>query len=161
MYDELRELANRQLENNTRSPTLGPTVLVHELFLKLHRHSFDSLPRDHLRQRHALSRGGGRRRVSLEHLDLSERGITFDADQVEHLDQLLTSIAEQSREADQAIRVFRMQFYMGLTLEQCATALGISKATALRRAHFARAAVRRKLSDARGTFDGHHARQAT
>ena len=155
VYDELRRLAARRLSSEGPGHTLQPTALVHEAYLKLvgadpqqpwngRVHFFaaaaEAMRRiliDHARRKHRARRGGGKKRVELGDMDdietVTGRG---QADELLALDEALTRLAvADPRRAE----LVRLRYFAGLTLEQVAELLGISRATADRHWAFARA----------------------
>jgi RNA polymerase sigma factor (TIGR02999 family) len=155
VYDELRRLAAQRLADEGPGHTLQPTALVHEAYLKLvgadpqqpwngRVHFFaaaaEAMRRiliDHARRKHRARRGGGKKRVELGDMDdiemVTERG---QADELLALDEALTQLAvADPRRAE----LVRLRYFAGLTLEQAAELLGISRATADRHWAFARA----------------------
>jgi RNA polymerase sigma factor (TIGR02999 family) len=155
VYDELRRLAARRLADEGPGHTLQPTALVHEAYLKLvgadpqqpwngRVHFFAAAAEvmrriliDHARRKHRARRGGGKKRVELGVLEdiemVAENG---RADEILALDEALTQLAvADPRRAE----LVRLRYFAGLTLEQAAELLGISRATADRHWAFARA----------------------
>jgi RNA polymerase sigma factor (TIGR02999 family) len=151
VYDELRKLAAQRLAGEGPSHTLEPTALVHEAYLKLvgpdaqrpwngRVHFFaaaaEAMRRiliDHARRKHRTRRGGGRKRVELQDVDAVAAS---EADELLALDEALTQLAAaDARKAE----LVRLRYFAGLTLEQAADLLGISRATAARHWAFARA----------------------
>src|SRR5262245_30118876 len=155
VYDELRNLAAHRLAGEGPGHTLQPTALVHEAYLKLvgadprlpyngRAHFFaaaaEAMRRiliDHARRKHRTRRCGGMRRVELDALDeiemVAESG---GADELLALDGALTQLAAADpRKAE----LVRLRYFAGLTLEQAAELLGVSRATADRHWAFARA----------------------
>ncbi len=151
VYDELRKLAAQRLAGEGPGHTLQPTALVHEAYLKLvgpepqrpwngRVHFFaaaaEAMRRiliDHARRKHRARRGGGRKRVELEDIDpAAEEG----ADDLLALDEALTRLAAADPRRAELVR---LRYFAGLTLEQAAELLGISRATADRHWAFARA----------------------
>jgi RNA polymerase sigma factor (TIGR02999 family) len=155
VYDELRRLAAQRLAGEGPGHTLQPTALVHEAYLKLvgadpqrpwngRVHFFaaaaEAMRRiliDHARWKHRARRGRGKKRVELGDLDdieiVAERG---QADDLLALDQALTQLAAADPRRAELVR---LRYFAGLTLEQAAELLGISRATADRHWAFARA----------------------
>src|SRR3954462_4996240 len=88
VYDELRRLAAQRLAGEGPGHTLQPTALVHEAYLKLvgadpqqpwngRVHFFaaaaEAMRRiliDHARRKHRARRGGGKKRVELDDIEL-------------------------------------------------------------------------------------------
>jgi RNA polymerase sigma factor (TIGR02999 family) len=155
VYDELRRLAARRLASEGPGHTLQPTALVHEAYLKLvgpdprqpwngRVHFFaaaaEAMRRiliDHARRKHRARRGGGMRRVELD--DLDDIGLVAgggDADELLALDEALARLAAADPRRAELVR---LRYFAGLTLEQAAELLGISRATADRHWAFARA----------------------
>jgi RNA polymerase sigma factor (TIGR02999 family) len=155
VYDELRRLAAHRLAGEGPGHTLEPTALVHEAYLKLvgpdpQRHwngrvhffaaAAEAMRRiliDHARRKHRTRRGGGRKRVELDDLDDVEKvAESGGVDELLDLDLALTQLAAADPgKAD----LVRLRYFAGLTLEQAAELLGISRATADRHWAFARA----------------------
>jgi RNA polymerase sigma factor (TIGR02999 family) len=151
VYDELRNLAAKRLAGEAPGHTLAPTALVHEAYLKLvgpdcprswtgRVHFFaaaaEAMRRiliDHARGKRRARRGGGMKRVPLrDSAALAESG----ADELLALEEALSKLAAlDPRKAE----LVRLRYYAGLTLEQTAELLGISRATADRHWAFARA----------------------
>jgi RNA polymerase sigma factor (TIGR02999 family) len=155
VYDELRRLAAQRLAGEGPGHTLQPTALVHEAYLKLvgpgpqpawngRMHFFaaaaEAMRRiliDHARRKHCARRGGGMRRVELEDLDDVELVAGGkDADDLLALDEALARLAAADPRRAELVR---LRYFAGLTLEQAAELLGISRATANRHWAFARA----------------------
>jgi RNA polymerase sigma factor (TIGR02999 family) len=155
VYDELRRLAAQRLAGEGPGHTLQPTALVHEAYLKLvgpgpqppwngRVHFFaaaaEAMRRiliDHARRKHRARRGGGRKRVELDDLDDLELVATGgEEDEFLALDEALTQLAAADPRRAELVR---LRYFAGLTLEQAAEMLGISRATADRHWAFARA----------------------
>ena len=100
---------------------------------------------EHARRRGALKRGGGGggggQRVDLNGDDgdgiLS--GIATPCDQVDDVLALAEALARLSAEDPGVAELVKLHFFAGLTLDEAAAAVGISRATAYRRWAFARA----------------------
>lgn len=138
VYDELRKLASAKMVQEKPGHTLDATALVHEAYLKLTgartfesknhflRAASEAMRRilvDHARARNADKRGGGRR-ISLESDHLA---ISPDDSNIEALDHALAKLA---REHPQQAELVQLRYFGGLTLDQCAEALGVSARTA-------------------------------
>jgi RNA polymerase sigma factor (TIGR02999 family) len=151
VYDELRRLAAARLAGERPGHTLQATALVHEAYLRLvgaggepawedRRHFFAAAAEamrhiliDHARRRQRVKRGGGQRRVALEAVECPApaRGEDLLA-----LDEALDGLA---REAPRKAELVKLRFFAGLSVEEAADCLGISRATADRDWAYARA----------------------
>jgi RNA polymerase sigma factor (TIGR02999 family) len=91
---------------------------------------------EHARRRQSEKRGGGRQRVSLDD-DLPEISSPCDEiDDLLSLDDALTRLTAQDPALGELVKLCT---FGGLSLEEAAANLGISRATAYRRWAFARA----------------------
>ncbi|MBI3860325.1 MAG: sigma-70 family RNA polymerase sigma factor [Planctomycetia bacterium] len=152
VYDELRRLAAAKLAHEASGQTLQATALVHEAYLRLvggagneprfetRGHFFTAAAEamrriliDRARSKGRQKRGGGARRLELNELDLAS--LPPDDDLLA-LDEALTKL---EREEPVKAQLVKLRFFAGLTDEQAAAALGISRATAARYWSFARA----------------------
>jgi RNA polymerase sigma factor (TIGR02999 family) len=142
LYDELRALAGKLLSDKGAAVTLQPTSLVHEAYLRLvgqrqmdwqdRLHFFVIAARvmrrvlvDHCRARVTQKRGG-----ALLAVELVEAAVPAPREvDVLTVDRLLTSLAEFD---EQQARIVELRFFAGLTVEETAEALKISKATVKR-----------------------------
>ncbi|MBI2926728.1 MAG: sigma-70 family RNA polymerase sigma factor [Verrucomicrobia bacterium] len=141
VYAELRQLAASKLAREPAGHTLQPTALVHEAWLRLvenknpkfenRAHFFaaaaEAMRRiliDRARQKRTPRHGGDQQRVELEEVPVACPG---EDDQLlavnEALDQLA---AEHPREAE----VVKLRYFVGMTNEEAAEAMGISARTA-------------------------------
>jgi RNA polymerase sigma factor (TIGR02999 family) len=160
VYDELRKLAAQRLVQEKPGQTLQATALVHEAYLRLvgsddgrdwnsRGHFFaaaaEAMRRilvEQARRKHRVRHGGGRRRLSLDQLDLAdEQGANDFLD----LDEALQRLAVENAAV---AAVVRLRYFTGLTSEQTAKALGMSLRTANRHWAFARAWLYQQLSAA-------------
>lgn len=157
IYDELHRLAQCQMANEAPGRTLQPTALVHEAYLRLaggenvqwanRRHFFAAAAKamhririDDARKRNRLKRGGSENPASLERAPA-----VFDQDPAEVLaiDEALAKLEQRDpRKAE--IVMFR--YFGGLTVEECAEALGLSPRTIKAEWQFARTWLYQELS---------------
>jgi RNA polymerase sigma factor (TIGR02999 family) len=158
VYDELRSLATARLAGEKPGQTLQPTALVHEAYLRLigggqpdhwsgRGHFFaacaEAMRRiliNRARDRGALKRGGNWRRVDFD--AITDPLATTDADLLD----LNEALEQLGRDFPQAAQVVQLRFFAGLTLDEAASALGISARNADRQWAFARAWLLRALS---------------
>jgi RNA polymerase sigma factor (TIGR02999 family) len=160
VYDELRRLATSYMAHESPGHTLQPTALVHEAYLKLvdqtrvswkgRTHFFAVGARimrrlliDHARERKAIKRGAGWHQVSLC------QAIGAGSAQTLELDELLTLEAALERLAavdQREARIVTLRFYGGLTVEEVAEVLEVSKRTVEADWRHARAWLMRELA---------------
>jgi RNA polymerase sigma factor (TIGR02999 family) len=140
VYEELRQLARRQLALELPGHTLQSTALVHEAYLRLvdqdrvqwqNRAQFFAVAAqlirrilvDHARRRHAGKRGGDAPKLSLDESIATPQHKDVD---LVALDDALNDL---SRLDAQQAQVIELRFFAGLTIAESAEALGISPAT--------------------------------
>jgi RNA polymerase sigma factor (TIGR02999 family) len=158
VYDELRQLAAARLAQGTPGQTLEATALVHEAYLRLvdveqvrnwnsRGHFFaaaaEAMRRiliDHARRKHAEKRGGGRPRVDLEQVEVVA---SAPLDDLLALDEALERLTDHDPMSGQLVR---LHYFAGLSVEQAAEALGLSRTQAYRLWAFARAWLRCQLT---------------
>jgi RNA polymerase sigma factor (TIGR02999 family) len=144
VYDELRRLAAHQLAHEKPGQTLEATALVHEAYLRLvgtdgpqhwqGRGQFFAAAAkamrhilvDNARRKRRAKHGGGRQRVAL---DEGVPAPPTAADDLLALDEALTRLAAQDPEA---AGVVQLRYFAGLSVEEAAQSLGISRASAYR-----------------------------
>jgi RNA polymerase sigma factor (TIGR02999 family) len=154
VYDELRRLAAQKLAQEKPGQTLQATALVHEAYTRLvgdsgagqeprwdsQGHFFASAAEamrriliDRAREKRSQKRGGGRKRLDIDAVDLATRATP---DQLLALDDALDKLARQD---PAAARLVELRYFAGLTVEEAGKALRISTATAYRHWKYARA----------------------
>ncbi len=158
VYDELRRIAAHQMAHEARGHTLQPTALVHEAWLRLvgnqdphfdgRAHFFaaaaESMRRilvDSARKRNSLKRGAGAVRQELD-----EQLMVWEAppDEILAVDDALDQLA-----AEDAIsaNLVKLRYFVGMTMDEAATALNIPLRSAERRWTYARAWLRRRIGE--------------
>jgi RNA polymerase sigma factor (TIGR02999 family) len=158
VYDELRKLAASRMADERSGHTLNPTALVHEAYLRLlgdqgfdgRGHFFaaaaEAMRRvlvDRARSRGRQKHGGGRRQVDLKEIP---GRVDSDPDLLLSLDEALTRLtAEDTDAAD----VAKLHLIAGLSIDEAAVAMGISRATGYRNWTYARAWLRDALATGR------------
>ena len=157
VYEELRLLAAQRLSNEQPGQTLQATALVHEAYIRLigsehqnwddHGHFFaaaaEAMRRiliDNARRKQSLKRGGDRLRIEL---DKVVTGSQDPSDDVLALDEALTKLAAED---PLKVDLVKLRFFAGLSIDQAARALNISRATAIRHWSFARAWLFREIN---------------
>ncbi|MBI2827245.1 MAG: sigma-70 family RNA polymerase sigma factor [Planctomycetia bacterium] len=158
LYEEFRRLARRYLASERAGHTLQPTSLVHEAYLKLidqtrvnwqgrthflavGAQAMRRILADHARGKNRVKRGGGRHRIAIdEQLLVSPKS---DAD-VLVVDEALERLAQlDPRQA----KMVELRFFGGLSVEEVAEVLGVSKRTVESEWKIVRAWLRRALSE--------------
>lgn len=151
VYEELRKLASSRLQHERSDHTIQSTALVHEAYLRLvdvdqvqhwqsRGHFFaaaaEAMRRiliNHARDRHRLKRGGNRRKIDLTALDLAA---PIPDEALLDLNEALDTLANEEPESATLVK---LRFFAGMTLEEAAAAMGISRRTADRYWAYARA----------------------
>ena len=148
VYDELRKLAAARMAAEAPGHTLDATALVHEVYVRLvgdyqfadRSHYFrvaaEAMRRiliDHARRKRRIRHGGGRERVPLSDAEVAAEA---PAEELLALDEALDRFA-----ASEPIKaeLVKLRYFGGLSEEEAAAALGISRATASRYWTYARA----------------------
>jgi RNA polymerase sigma-70 factor, ECF subfamily len=159
VYEELRRLAAGYLRRERPGHTLQPTALVHEAYVRLvdqrqvdwsNRAQFIGLAAvmmrrilvNHARDRIAEKRGGG-----AEHVPLTLAGERLGSQEIDVLDlhDALERLAALDARKGQIVE---LKFFGGLTMDEIATTLGVSRATVEREWTFSRAWLHRAVSGA-------------
>jgi len=157
VYSELHRQAVAYLRRERENHTLQPTALVHEAYLKLlgQRHvewksrghffaiAAQAMRRilvDYAKGRHRQKRGGADENIPLEEalIAADESNVNIIA-----LDEALNRLAESDPQQE---RVVELRYFAGLSLEETAATLGISRATAARDWTMAKAWLHRELT---------------
>jgi RNA polymerase sigma factor (TIGR02999 family) len=150
VYEELRKLAAARMANEAAGHTLQPTALVHEAWLRLagkdanvqfanRAHFFaaaaEAMRRiliERARRNGAEKRGGDWQRIDLDKVEVA---IDADDDTLLLVNEALEKLAQEDANASE---IAKLRFFGGLTLEEAAQVLGVTKRTADRYWAFAR-----------------------
>jgi len=156
VYAELRKLAAARMAGGGAGYTLQPTALVHEAWLRL---GDDGQPRwrnrshffaaaaeamrhiliDRARRRQAGRHGGGQQRIDLAEITIAA---TEDDDRLLAINDAVEKLAaHDAAKAD----LVKLRYFVGLTNEEAAQALGISEPTAKRWWAYARTWLYREI----------------
>lgn len=150
VYEELRRLAAQRMSQEQPGQTLQATALVHEAYIRLvgsesrdwsgkthfYAAAAEAMRRiliENARRKQRLKRGGVRQRI-----DLDDPGIVIEgpSEDIVALDEALSKLAlEDPVKAD----LVKLRYFAGLTIEQAAKILNISRATADRYWSYSRA----------------------
>ena len=145
VYDELRQLAAGQMRHERGGLTLQATALVHEAFLRLvgdenatwqnRRHFFGAAALamqrilvEQARRKGRLKHGGDRQEVAISDIDVIASANQSDEELLALDDALIQFQAENPEKAE----LVRLRYFAGLTEEEAALAMNISRATASR-----------------------------
>ena len=159
VYPDLRRLARSYLARERGSHTLQPTALVHEAycrlvdrdrvswqgrthFLAVGARAMRRILVDHARRSKRAKRGGDWQRVTLVEGRRSTGLTEVDMEQLLTLNSALERLAElDPRQAE----ILELRFFAGLTVQEVAEALGVSKRTVEGDWAHARAWLQREL----------------
>src|SRR5437763_10918488 len=154
VYDELRKLAAARMADEASGQTLQPTALVHEAYLRLvgpadearwdnRGHFFaaaaEAMRRilvDAARRKRTEKHGGHRHRVDLSDVPANPEVVD---EKLLALDAALTRFVAED---PVAARVVELRHFAGMSIEDAASALGLSRAAAYRHWTYARAWLR-------------------
>jgi RNA polymerase sigma factor (TIGR02999 family) len=149
VYEELRRLAAHKMSQEKPGQTLQATALVHEAYMRLVGENVqdwrdsghfvsaaaEAMRRiliDNARRKKSLKHGGGRQIVNLED---AEPILVEPSDDIIALDEALEKFAIEDL---QKANLVKLRYFAGLTIEEAASVLGISRATADRYWSYAR-----------------------
>lgn len=159
VYKELRQLAAQRMSKEKPGQTLQATALVHEAYLRLvggeeqrwsgRGHFFGAAAEamrriliENARRKQSLKHGGNRKR-----LDLNEAVLTDDEDTPSEdliaLDEALEKLSQKDKLKAELVK---LRYFAGLTIEQAANILGISRSTADEHWAYARSWLRMEIA---------------
>ena len=173
VYDELRRLAAYKLAREKLGQTLQPTALVHEAYLRLvdprgrrevlagasedsspgHTPHWDSrghffaaaaeamrrIRIENARRKRRQKRGGVGRRVEI---DPAQFSYSSSAEDLLDLNDALDALAVEDPQAAQFVK---LRYFAGLSIEEAAKMVGLSRSAACAHWAYARAWLRRRL----------------
>ncbi len=156
IYEELRRLARHKMAGEAPNHTLQPTALVHEAWLRLvgpghqtwenRAHFFTAAAEamrrilvEHARRKLSLKRGGGAIR---EELDEASLVLAAPPDELLAVHEALDKLAQEDPSAAELVK---LRYFVGMTMEEAASALGIAPRTAERIWTYARVWLRREI----------------
>jgi RNA polymerase sigma factor (TIGR02999 family) len=164
VYGELRRLAAAKLSGEVASHTLQPTALVHEAWLKLsgseernwngRQHFFAAAAEamrhilvDRARRRLAVKRGAGETPLNADDLDIFAPA---PDDQLLAVNEAIEKFAAVDQRKAELVK---LRYFVGMSFEEAAEALGIAVPTAKQWWTYARAWLRVEIggASAKGT----------
>lgn len=155
VYEELRKLAAARLTGEKAGQTLQPTALVHEAYVRLVQgnppqewngrgHFFaaaaEAMRRilvEAARRKGRTKHGGGLKRIDLE-ADQAATGPEHD--EVIQIDEAISQLAVHD---PVAARLVSLRYFVGMTVDEAATAAGIPRSTAYEHWAYAKAWIHR------------------
>lgn len=164
VYEQLRSLAQRQLRGEAAGHTLQATALVHEAFLRLvgprelpwqnRAHFFaaaaEAMRRilvEHARKKSAQKRGGpDARKAAVDLAGLPDPNSEQQSAGFLILDQAITRLQQADPEASEVVR---LRYFAGLSIDETASALGVSAPTVKRLWTFARGWLKEAIDSER------------
>lgn len=158
LYDDFRKLAGMYMKRERAGHTLQPTALVHEAYLKLidqtrvewhgRTHFFavgaQAMRRilvDHARRRNRLRHGGGRYRLCLT------EGLALSPQRDEDLLAVDEALQKLTKVDPRQATIVELRFFGGLSVEEVAEAMGLSKRTIEKEWTMVRAWLRSELGE--------------
>lgn len=153
VHSQLRRIAGQLMLGETKDHTLQPSALVNEAYLRLfgkqdspgqswhnRRHFFGAAAEtmrrvlvDHARKKNSLKRGGEHTQEPLHDLHLV---IKASPDETLRVDEALSVLA---KEDELAAEVVRIRYFLGLSNDEIAEILNVSRSTVYEHWAFARA----------------------
>lgn len=165
VYEELLSLAARKIARETRGQAMQATALVHEAYIRLvdagntrewksRAHFYcaaaEAMRRiliERSRKQKSAKAGGQHRRVSISQVDPQT-----ESPEIEQL-ALREAIDNLAAKSPRKAELVKLRFFVGLTNQQAAKALGISARTAYNEWAYAKAYLRVELRDAARSRD--------
>ena len=156
VYTELKRIAAQKMAGEAPGHTLQPTALVHEAWLRLmgdgdasfenRAHFFSAAAEamrrilvDSARRKRAIRRGGGATREELEEDHLVQNVVPDEVLAVDEALDLLDKVDPVGA------RLVKLRYFVGMTMEESATTMGMSLRNAERTWTYARAWLRRQI----------------
>jgi len=160
VYSELRRLAAHKMAGESAGHTLQATALVHEAWLRLvgsrqqqwqnRSHFFaaaaESMRRilvEHARRKQSLKRGAG---AGHDELDESAIILTAPPDELLAVHDALDQLAKEDAAAAELVK---LRYFIGMTMEEAASAMGLAKRTAENLWTYARVWLHREINKGR------------
>ncbi len=141
VYEELRRIAGHKMAGEAPGHTLQATALVHEAWLRLtgpneqnwenRAHFFSAAAEamrrilvEHARRKRSIKRGGGAHKTELDESSLI---LAAPPDELLAVHEALNNLAQQD---PQAAELVKLRYFVGMTMEEAASAMDLPKRTA-------------------------------
>ncbi|MDT8303617.1 MAG: ECF-type sigma factor [Sedimentisphaerales bacterium] len=158
VYEELRILAAQKLSQEKPGQTLQATALVHEAYIRLveaknknwHSRGYffkaaaEAMRRilvEIARRKKTQKHGGGKSHSSYDAIEIP---IDPFPEEITSLDEALTKLAAQEPELAEVVK---LRYFAGLTMEQIAEIMSVSRRTATSYWAYARSWLRREMKE--------------
>ncbi len=146
VYDELKRIATKLMQDERTAHTLGATGVLHEAYAKIFRNTelniadrrhlmrlatrvMKHVLLDHARKRNAVMRGGGRNKEALDNA-LYDRAVKeFDANLGIEVESLHEAMEKFARTHARANEVVQLRMFGNHTMTEIAEILGVAKTT--------------------------------
>lgn len=156
VYEELRRLARYRMASESPDHTLQPTALVHEAWIRLvapgqqtwenRAHFFSAAAEamrrilvEHARRKLSQKRGGG---IPAAELDENEIVLTAPPDELMAVHEALERLVKEDPPSAELVK---LRYFVGMTMEEAADAMGMAVRSAERLWTFARAWLKREI----------------
>ena len=152
LYEVLKNLARKQMNDELPGATLQPTALVHEAYIRLGEstgwksksyflaaaaNAMRRILVERARARRAIKRGGNLRKLAISDLD----GIAVEVSDREII-ELKEALCKLNEIDPRKASVIELKFFGGLTIPEIAMALQVSEGTIKKEWTFSRALIR-------------------
>ncbi len=164
VYEELRKVASAKMMQEKPGQTLQATALVHEAYVRLvgasdgnpnwdnRGHFFaaaaEAMRRilvEQARHKQRTRHGGGRARMDLD--KVATLGHSLDSAEVDRILAVHEALPQLELESPRKAQLVKLRFFAGMTMEESATALGVSLSTANKDWAMAKVWLYRKLKE--------------
>ena len=162
VYQELRGMAASKMAGESAGHTLQATALVHEAWMRLvdsnqqgwenRAHFFGAAAEamrrilvDHARKKNSAKRGGGAKTEELQ----EDSAIVLSAppDELLAIDDALDALDALAKDDPKAAELVKLRYFVGMTMDEAAKALGMKKRSAEALWTYARVWLRRAIRD--------------
>jgi RNA polymerase sigma factor (TIGR02999 family) len=164
VYDEIRRIAHRYVQRERDGHTLQTTALVNEAYIRVagsqnvewqNRSHFFAVAAqvmrhiliDHARRRRYVKHGGEAQRIALDDALATEQAVMMTQPRAAELVALDEALDELARIDPRKSRVVELRYFGGLSLDETAEVLEVSRMTVRRDWRAAKAWLFRRMKD--------------